>query len=158
MHEQLLLSLDLPQRTIILSLQPGPYEEIRKGQKKIEFRRRFINEPVGAFIYVSSPIKQIKAYIEFGKPAHEEISTLVSLSEKMYPGTGESLKEYFKGLNSGYAIPILSFTEFSPLSLELLKGGYDFKPPQSYMNLSANPLLEKALFQKIKKQKLKKKD
>ncbi|MEF3352596.1 hypothetical protein PV403_05355 [Paenibacillus sp. GYB006] len=155
MYEQLLLSLDLPQRTIILSLQPGPYEEIRKGQKKIEFRRRFINEPVGAFIYVSSPIKQIKAYIEFGKPEHEEISTLVSISEKMNPGTGESLQEYFKGLNSGYAIPILSFTEFAPLSLELLKGGYQFTPPQSYMNLSANPLLEKALFQKIKEQKLK---
>lgn len=155
MYEQLLLSLDLPQRTIVLSLQPGPYEEIRSGQKKIEFRRRFIKEPVGAFIYVSSPIKQIKAFVEFGKPEHEEVSTLVSISEHLNPGTGESLKEYFKGLNSGYAIPILSFTEFSPLSLELLKGGYHFTPPQSYMNLSANPLLEKALLQKIKQMKLK---
>ncbi|WP_211745768.1 hypothetical protein [Paenibacillus sp. Marseille-Q4541] len=155
MYEQLLLSLDLPQRTIILSLQPGPYEEIRSGRKKIEFRRRFIKEPVGAFIYVSSPVKQIKAFIEFGKPEQENVSALISISEKLYPGTGDSLKEYFKGMNSGYAIPILSFTEFAPLSLELLKGGYHFSPPQSYMNLSANPLLEEALLQKIKQKKLK---
>lgn len=153
MYEQLLFSLDVPQRTIVLSLQPGPYEEIRSGQKKVEFRRRFMKEPVGAFIYVSSPVKQIKAFIEFGMPEYEDITKLASISEQLYPGSGESLKTYFSGLQSGYAIPILSFTEFSPLSLEVLKGGYHFSPPQSYMNLSSNPQLEKALLQKLKQLK-----
>ncbi|MCM3782781.1 hypothetical protein M3231_07330 [Neobacillus mesonae] len=149
MNEQLQLSLDLPKRYIILSLQPGPYQEIINGKKTIEFRRRFIKEPAAAFVYVSSPVKQIKAFIEFGMPIHEEIEKLASIAEQHEPGSGPGIREYFSGLTAGYAIPILSCKEFTPLSLELLKGAYQFNPPQSYMNLAANPRLEQALLNKL---------
>ncbi|MCM3128895.1 hypothetical protein ACFQ3J_09400 [Paenibacillus provencensis] len=149
MNEQLQLLLDLPKRQIILSLQPEPYQLIKEGKKTIEFRRRFIKEPAAAFVYVSSPVKQIKAFIEFGMPIQEDIDTLVSIAEGHGQGSGAELREYFSGVSYGYAIPILSCIEFAPMSLELLKGGYEFNPPQSYMNLSVNPRLEQALLNKM---------
>lgn len=56
------LDLEHEKRTIILSLMPDPFERIFAGEKKYEYRRKFVKESVNAFIYVSSPVKEIRGY------------------------------------------------------------------------------------------------
>lgn len=54
-EEQLSLDLEITD-CLLLSLRPGPYDRIKSGMKKYEYRRKFINRQANAFVYVSSPV------------------------------------------------------------------------------------------------------
>lgn len=146
------LELDILQekRVIILSLQPEPYDKIVKGVKKYEFRRRFLSKPVYAFIYVSSPIKAIKGFIEFGQPIWDEVEKIGEIAEMDGSGTKDGIKEYMNGLEQGCAIPIISVRQIEGMPLSDLRTRYKFTAPQSYINIESNPLLAKELFKRIR--------
>ncbi|GAA4859233.1 ASCH domain-containing protein [Paenibacillus vulneris] len=128
-------------RRIILSLQPKPYNEILKGIKKFEYRRAFLKEAVTAFIYVSSPVKELRGIIEFGTPIIDSAARIAAIAEREHPGWGQGITSYLKGLDKGYAIPIRSICEFQPIALQELRDKYGFTPPQSYMYLESNKKL-----------------
>jgi hypothetical protein len=51
--QQVLFEPEREIRTIILSLNPIPFDNIFNGSKKYEYRRKFLKERVSAFIYVT---------------------------------------------------------------------------------------------------------
>ncbi|MEC0368607.1 hypothetical protein [Paenibacillus chibensis] len=136
-------------RLIILSLQPQPYGLIMQGIKKHEFRRKFLDTSVNAFIYVSSPVKAIKAYIEFDAPIVDEVDPIGRIAEQEGSGTLSGITAYMKGLKTGYAIPIRSFREIEPLTLEELTNTYHFTAPQSYIFADSRPELKEELLRRL---------
>lgn len=48
-------------RKMLLSFKPEAYEKIKSGEKIFEHRRNFPDEPIMAYMYVSSPIKAVMA-------------------------------------------------------------------------------------------------
>jgi predicted transcriptional regulator len=146
--QQVLFELERETRTIILSLNPIPFENIFNGSKKYEYRRKFLKEAISAFIYVSSPVKEMRGYIEFGKPIFDKIDRIAEIAEQEKPGGRQGILKYMEGLEMGFAIPILTFRKIQPLSLEELRSHYNFTAPQSYINLESNPKLEEALMRR----------
>ena len=54
-------------RTMLLSIKPSVYEKIKDGYKIFEHRRSFPNEPIKAYMYVSSPVYAITGILYTGK-------------------------------------------------------------------------------------------
>lgn len=144
--QQSLFDLEHEKRTIILSLMPDPFDRIFTGEKKYEYRRKFVKEAVNAFIYVSSPVKEIRGYIEFGQPIIDRIDKIADIAEYEKSGSKAGTLKYFEGLEIGFAIPILSYQRLQPLSLDELRNKFSFTAPQSYINIESNPRLGGELF------------
>jgi predicted transcriptional regulator len=138
-----------PKRTIILSLRPEPFQAIVAGVKKYEYRRKFVKEGCSAFVYVTSPIKAIRGYIEFGEPISAHIQTIANISEQQKPGSREATLKYLQGLQTGFAVPILSYRTIQPLPLEELRTKYQFTAPQSYIYLDTRACLKEDLMNRL---------
>ena len=54
-------------KKLLLSFQPYWVEKIMNGEKIYEYRKRFCNEPVIAYMYVSTPVKAVTGIIHLGK-------------------------------------------------------------------------------------------
>lgn len=135
------------QRDVILSIKPQYSEQIIRGSKKVELRRRFpINVPNGtlAYIYSTSPTRALTG-----------VATIKGVSKKTLPDLWETFShvagiernkfdEYFNGLDSGYAI-VFSEARALKRSIDLpeLRHRFNFEPPQSF--LYAKPTMRKAL-------------
>lgn len=52
---------------MLLSFRPDVYEKIKSGVKIFEHRRNFPDEPIMAYMYVSSPMKAITGVVYLGK-------------------------------------------------------------------------------------------
>lgn len=52
---------------MLLSFKPEVYVKIKAGVKFFEYRRNFPDEPVMAYMYVSSPVKAITGIVYLGK-------------------------------------------------------------------------------------------
>ena len=52
---------------MLLSFRPDVYEKIKSGEKIFEHRRNFPDEPIMAYMYVSSPVKAITGVVYLGK-------------------------------------------------------------------------------------------
>ena len=50
-------------RKMLLSFRPDVYEKIKSGVKIFEHRRNFPDEPIMAYMYVSSPVKAITGVV-----------------------------------------------------------------------------------------------
>lgn len=50
-------------RKMLLSFRPDVYEKIKSGLKIFEHRRNFPDEPIMAYMYVSSPVKAITGIV-----------------------------------------------------------------------------------------------
>lgn len=59
------VSLEIAMKKILLSFKPFWAEKIMTGEKIYEYRKRFGNEPVMAYMYVSKPIKAIQRSFRF---------------------------------------------------------------------------------------------
>lgn len=55
-------------RKIFLSFRPEFFRPILYGIKKYEYRKRFCKESVTAYLYLSTPVKEIIGIIELGQP------------------------------------------------------------------------------------------
>lgn len=139
-NEQLSMDLGLPP-CLLLSLHPGPYNEMKNGIKEYEYRRKFIDGPSRAFIYVSAPVKAVVGLIEFGAPIIDTPERIVDIAEKEKSGSWQGTKEYLSGLEKAYAIPVLSLREMAPVSLAELRQKFQFTAPQSYFYLNHKPEL-----------------
>ncbi len=54
-------------RTMLLSAKPSVYNKIKSGEKIFEHRRSFPNEPIKAYMYVSSPVCVVTGVLYLGK-------------------------------------------------------------------------------------------
>lgn len=117
-------------KTLLLSLNPINYKPILYGIKKYEYRTRFCKEEVTAYLYLSSPIKQVVGILELGKPLL--LSSLMGVLEDKT--VINRINNYISNYKDSYAIPIKSLRLFkTPITLEEIRQAFKgFMPPQSY--------------------------
>lgn len=127
-------------RRMLLSFKPEVYEKIKSGKKKFEHRRNFPDEPIMAYMYVSSPVKAITGVVYLGK-RHCLSDWLEYYKEDSNAVT--RIKEYMETYHYRYAMEIDSFQETSQISLDDLRENIPgFVAPQMYIYLDGTELLE----------------
>ena len=130
-------------REMLLSFKPEIFEYIRSGKKIYEYRYQFSEEPVRAYMYVSSPVQQIVGYLELDKK--------ISLEDwkNKYADNMEvqkRIKEYIER-NNKYVMPIKTFHMTTPISLSDLNENLSrFIVPQSYYYLDKFPELREYIY------------
>ncbi len=128
---------------ILLSLQPQYWHLILSGAKKYEYRRLFREDAVQAYIYLSSPRKEIVGFIDFDSPLIRPPAEIATLAESQSPGSRQRILDYFGDRTQAFAIPILSYELFKPISLSELRERFNFTAPQSYLVLDKHPDMRK---------------
>lgn len=124
-------------RTMLLSFKPSVYEKIRIGIKIFEHRRSFPNEPIKAYMYVSSPICAITGIVYLGRRHELKDWEREFASDK---DAVERIKKYRELYN--YAMEIVEFQETTEISLSQLRTDIEgFIAPQMYYYLDGKPLL-----------------
>lgn len=125
---------------MLLSFRPDVYEKIKSGVKIFEHRRNFPDEPIMAYMYVSSPVKAITGVVYLGK-RHCLSDWLEYYKEDSNAVT--RIKEYMETYHYRYAMEIDSFQETSQISLDDLRENISgFVAPQMYIYLDGTELLE----------------
>ena len=125
---------------MLLSFRPDVYEKIKSGQKIFEHRRNFPDEPIMAYMYISSPVKAITGVVYLGK-RHCLSDWLEYYKEDSNAVT--RIKEYMETYHYRYAMEIDSFQETSQISLDDLRENIPgFVAPQMYIYLDGTELLE----------------
>lgn len=122
---------------IFLSFMPNYFRPILYGMKKYEYRKRFKNEPVKAFLYLSSPVQEVVGILELEKPLLN--SDLLKKLDKNIPAYQRINKNILDG--EKYSIPIKSLQLYkTPISLKELKEvSSEFFIPHSYLNIENHP-------------------
>ena len=124
-------------RTMLLSFKPSVYEKIRTGIKIFEHRRSFPNEPIKAYMYVSSPICAITGIVYLGRRHELKDWEREFASDK---DAVERIKKYRELFI--YAMEIVEFQETTEISLSQLRTDIEgFIAPQMYYYLDGKPLL-----------------
>lgn len=124
-------------RTMLLSFKPSVYEKIRTGIKIFEHRRSFPNEPIKAYMYVSSPICAITGIVYLGRRHELKDWEREFASDK---DAVERIKKYRELYN--YAMEIVEFQETTEILLSQLRTDIEgFIAPQMYYYLDGKPLL-----------------
>ena len=124
-------------RTMLLSFKPSVYEKIRTGIKIFEHRRSFPNEPIKAYMYVSSPICAITGIVYLGRRHELKDWEREFASDK---DAVERIKKYRELYN--YAMEIVEFQETTEILLSQLRTDNEgFIAPQMYSYLDGKPLL-----------------
>ena len=124
-------------RTMLLSFKPSVYEKIKFGIKVFEHRRSFPNEPIKAYMYVSSLVCAITGIIYLGK---RHVLRDLELEFASDENAVERIKKYSESYN--YAMEIVEFQETTEISLSQLKNDIEgFIVPQMYYYLDGKPLL-----------------
>ena len=125
---------------MLLSFRPDVYEKIKSGVKIFEHRRNFPDEPIMAYMYVSSPVKAITGVVYLGK-RHCLSDWLEYYKEDSNAVT--RIKEYMETYHYRYAMEIDSFQETSQISLDDLRENIPgFVAPQMYIYLDGTELLD----------------
>ena len=123
-------------REMLLSVKPYVYEKIASGTKIFEHRRNFPNEPIKAYLYVSSPVCAIKGIIIL-KNRH-------SLAEwkEQFANDLEAVKRIEEfAERARYAVEIHEFIETNEIPLNRLRQVIDcFVVPQMYYFIDNKPI------------------
>ena len=119
-------------RKIILSMKPYWFDKIMSGEKIYEYRTRFANEELEAYIYVSQPVCAItgilhlgrKEYLQTWRDENSENDELV-----------RRIDAYMERGNK-VAMPVLKYQHTNQISLQELREKVEaFIVPQSYYYL-----------------------
>lgn len=124
-------------RWIMLSLMPPYYEELCNNQKKFEYRRgKFITQASRAFVYCSSPVMEVGAYVEFGEPITGTPHDIAQIKEQEVSGSYDMMMEWMEGFSEASAVPVKKVSTFSPVGLAELRNHFaGFHPPQRFIYL-----------------------
>ena len=122
---------------VILSIKPIYVEEIRRGNKKYEFRK--VNYQTGpessqVFIYETKPTNLIVGYFEIRDHFIDSPQNLWNLFSK-YSGIDKvSFFQYYKNSEKGVALKFKN-TKFFAKPIDPFKEIRNFSPPQSFRYL-----------------------
>ena len=119
----------------LMAIRPEYVKKISDGTKTFELRRKVGREIVEGeipliVVYSSAPVKSIVGIIKVLKVHQKPLKEL--WRETVQGAAGVSYQEYadyFKGLDSGYAIEIKDYYPIRPVTLEEI--GIS-RPPQNY--------------------------
>lgn len=122
-------------QNVLISIKPKYVNEIIKGNKKVEYRKRIFKKDVNkVYIYSSSPEKKIIGYFKYNgylvgtpKDIWDKTNSIGGIDKKEY-------FEYFKNKNEAYAVKIDEIVIFKEAIVP--QDIFDkFTAPQSYMYL-----------------------
>lgn len=124
-------------RTMLISFKPDVYLKLVSGEKIYEHRKVFPDEPVKAYIYVSSPVKAISGIIYLNN------RTSLQQWKQKYRYDPECVKRIDNYLlRYNYAMEINKFERTNSISLGQLKKDLDrFIVPQMYYYIENTELL-----------------
>lgn len=124
-------------RKMLLSFKADVYARIISGEKIYEHRRVFPDEPIEAYLYVSTPVQAVKGKLILGKRQN-----LVDWKE-WYSDDYDAVKRIDKYLEKNrYAMEILEFRETNSIELSTLRREVPgFIVPQMYYYLDGTELL-----------------
>ena len=132
-------------KKILLSFKPFWYEKIKSGEKIFEYRKRFCDEPVMAYMYVSRPVMAVAGIIMLDRRISLEDWKIKYKDDKEIYDRVCDFSE-----RNNYAMPVLEFIPTSCLSLkEIQKVIPNFIAPQMYYNLEENGELLQLLNQEL---------
>ncbi len=126
----------MSKRKILLSFRPEYFRPILYNIKKYEYRKRFCQEPTTAYLYLSSPVKEIVGIVEFATPIRLEVMLeKYDLNSLIYKRIKEFVDKKIK-----FAIPIESLKLYrEPIPFKKLKEiDSNFTAPQCYLNIENN--------------------
>lgn len=120
---------------VLLSIKPEYVQEIIKGNKKFEYRKRIFKEDVkSVVIYSTMPVGKIIGEFKIDKILNDSPIELWNKTSK-YAGISKiSFMDYFSGRNDGFAIEIKEFIKYQePINPKEIND--NFVAPQSYKYL-----------------------
>ncbi|MCY3683349.1 MAG: hypothetical protein OXH16_18275 [Gemmatimonadetes bacterium] len=140
-------------KPLLLSLKPCYADLIFEGLKKAELRRRIASciEDRDVFIYVSSPVRQLRGgfrvgHVWQGSPEEiwNEVSELAGVDKRGFD-------TYYEGCEIAYALQVTDVWEYeNPVDLSKLRNLFsNFVAPQSWRYVKPE---EYRSFQKMKRQ------
>lgn len=122
---------------IFLSFRPEFFRPILYDIKKYEYRKRFCNESTTAYLYLSSPVREVIGIMELGIPL--KIPEII----KEFDINSNTYRRLEQNLNNGeiFAIPIEIIQLYkTPISIEEIKEvDSNFHVPQCYLNIEKFP-------------------
>ncbi len=129
---------------IVMSLYRQYYDLIWQGEKRHEFRRRFLTDtPTTWFVYFNAPVSTLSAVIDLGPAIAAPPERIAEIAEQARPVNGASVLEYVKDLEQAFAIPILRVREYTGLSEHDLRTELgSWQRPHGYVRLNENPPLK----------------
>jgi predicted transcriptional regulator len=137
------LNIPVERERVLMSLNPEYYELIWQGLKRHEFRRRYLaDRPTTWFVYLTVPVSTLAAVIDLDPAIVDAPRRIADLAEQSRTGNGESVYEYLKDLERGFAIPIKRVREYPGFTAEELTEMLgSFHPPQGYTLIDRHPAL-----------------
>lgn len=125
-------------KTMLLSFKASVFEKLLNGEKIFEHRKVFPNEPILAYLYVSSPVKAITGKVLLGNKIDlEEWKVKYNYDSAAVKRIDEYLKHH------KYVMEIQRFQPTNRISLEKLRQDLPgFVVPQMYYFIDNTPLLE----------------
>lgn len=119
--------------TLLLSLHPENTAAIIAGEKVIEYRRRFFDEPFQAFVYTTGPNGGVALFITCDWPIKANAQKLAAIGQLIQHDDYDELVDYFSVKDTGLIIPITSYVQFPMISLAKLRAKFaNFVTPQGY--------------------------
>lgn len=117
---------------VLLSIKPDFVNEIIKGNKKYEYRKKIFRKDVNSIvIYASKPVGKIVGEFTVGKILNDTPENLW-LETSEYSGISQDFfYQYFRGRSEGYAIQIKEFHQYE-VPIDPYNEFEKFIPPQSY--------------------------
>lgn len=125
-------------RTMLLSFKADVYKKVITGEKIYEHRKVFPDEPIKAYLYVSTPIKSIVGIM------HLNNKTAIESWKEKYAYDKAALGRIDNYLlHHKYAMEISDFQDTNKISLEKLRTDIPgFVVPQMYYFIDDTPLLD----------------
>ncbi|MDT0267642.1 hypothetical protein RM844_15245 [Streptomyces sp. DSM 44915] len=132
---------ETPPEPVLMSLNPEYYELIWAGEKRHEFRRRYLaGRPTTWYVYLTAPVSRLTAVIDLDTAVLDTPRRIADIAEQVRPGNGASVLAYLEDLEQGFALPIQRVREFEGLAAaELSEMLGSFHPPQGYTLVSRHP-------------------
>lgn len=117
---------------VLLSIKPEYVEEIIKGNKKFEYRKRiFKREVESVVIYCTMPVGKIVGEFTIDSIINESPKKIWNMTSSYSGISRDSFLNYFSGRSDGFAIKIKNFVEYEkPINPREIDD--HFVAPQSY--------------------------
>lgn len=123
-------------RPLLISLKPSYADLVFSGLKTAELRRRVSENIEGReiFVYVSSPVKELRGGFRVGKVWSGSPAKIWKAVSEMAGVSRETFDDYYQGTRVAFALEIVDVWEYSnPRALAQLREQFPgFVVPQSY--------------------------
>ena len=139
-------------RPLIISLKPCYADLVFEGLKKVELRRRIASQisDRDVFIYVSSPIRELRGGFRVGQVWEGSPEDVWSIVAELATLDRREFDAYFQGQTVAYALEVTNVWEYQrPVALSWLRNRFDdFVVPQSWRYAKTE---EHEVFQKMER-------